>query len=104
VRGCTPGKITRWLWFDWPDGEMPAEGDIGIRPSTGSCWMVISIKPSRKGDRWYTMQVEGLGIGAAELGEDGTFSSVPMSREHEEAAAMVENAERLERGHVPGVS
>lgn len=96
ARGCTPGTITRWLWFDWPETDgLPDEGDIGIRPSTGSCWLVLSVKPSRKGDRWYTMQVEGLGVGAAELGDEGTFSSVPMSREHEEAAAMVENGERM---------
>ena len=89
------------MWFDWPmaEGEpstLPEEGDIGIRPSTGSCWVVLSVKPSRKGDRWYTMQVEGLGVGAAELGDEGTFSSVLMSREHEELAAGIEHVERME--------
>jgi hypothetical protein len=74
---------------------MPEEGDIGLRESTGSCWLVLSVKPSRKGDRWRTMQVEGLGVGAAEVGDEGVFTFVPMSPQDELAAQMVENGERL---------
>lgn len=97
MRGCTPGLVTDWRWFDWPDEDrhLPEEGDIAIRESTGSCWLVVGRRKSPRRRRWYILQMEGLGIDAAELGEDGTFSIVSMDHESLKAAEMIENAELM---------
>lgn len=94
--GCVPGLAHRWLWFDWPERDMPDEGDIGIVGSTGSCYLVQSIKPSRKGSRWFSIRVEGLGVDAAELGDEGTFGLGRISRVDLEAIRMIEAADRLD--------
>lgn len=93
-RGCTPGLITRWLWFHFPEHRLPEVDDIAIRSSTGSCWRVVSVKPSRKGGRWYSIRVEGLGVGAAELGEEGTFGVAEMDHASHEAIRIYERMER----------
>lgn len=98
MRGCTPGLVHRWLWFEWPESELPAEGDIAIRRSTGSCWLVLSIKPSRKGGHWFTAKVEGLGVGAAEVEDEGTFTVCPLSHEDYESIRLIEAADRLDSG------
>jgi hypothetical protein len=102
MRGCIPGLVHRWLWFEWPDEAFPEEGDIVIRETTGSCWLVLSVKPSRKGGRWRTAQVEGLGTGAAEPDDDGTFTLVPWTTEMREAVEMIEHAERQEARDAAG--
>jgi len=96
MAGCVPGLAHRWLWFDWPESEMPEEGDIGVVRSTGSCYLVETIKPSRKGPRWFTVWVEGLGTGAAELGDEGTFGLGRISPVDLEAIRMIEAADRLD--------
>lgn len=102
ARGCTPGLVQRWTFYCWPDevGERhpPEEGDIGIVRSTGSCYLVQSIKPSRiKAKGWFTVHVEGLGLDAADLSEEGTFGLGRLSHADHEAIRAIEHAERLER-------
>lgn len=105
ARGCTPGLVTRCtFWVGWDEetgyGEPPDEGDIAINPNTGSCWLIVSVRHSRKGAGWYSLQREGLGIGAAELGDDGTFSCVPMRHEDYEVIRQIEQIERAKVGEV----
>lgn len=93
MRGCTPGLVTRWLWFQFPEHRLPEVDDIAVRTSTGSCWRIVSVKPSRKGGRWYSIRVEGLGIGAAEPGDDGTFTIVHLDHADHEAIRIYEQLE-----------
>lgn len=95
MQGCTPGRRSSWTWYDWPESELPEEGEIAVRESTGSCWLILSVRPSRKkGGRWQSIRVEALGIGAAKLGEEGTFGIVPMDHASYEAIRIYEQMER----------
>lgn len=106
-RGCTPGLVSRttyWVGWDEQIGyhEPPAEGDIFVNQNTGSCWLILSVKASRKGEGWYSIQREGLGIGAAELGDEGTHGCVPLRHEDYEVIreiAAIEGA--IQRGDEP---
>jgi hypothetical protein len=103
MRGCTPGLITRTTWWTgWDEDtgyrDPPEEGDIAINPNTGSCWLIVSVKQSRKGTGWYSLKREGLGIGAAELGDEGTFGCVPLRHEDYEVIRMIESIEKAKAG------
>jgi hypothetical protein len=105
ARGCTPGLITRstwWVGWDEDTGyhDPPVEGDIAINPNTGSCWLIVSVKSSRKGAGWFSLQREGLGIGAAKLGGEGTFGSVPLRHEDYEMIRTIESIERATVGEM----
>lgn len=104
ARGCTPGLVRRWSWYIFPDPDSdtferaapPEVDDIAINPNTGSCWRVVSVKPSsRKGKGWYVLHMEGLGVDAAKLGEEGTFASVGLTHADHEAIRAIEHAERI---------
>ena len=98
MRSCTPGLVHRWSFYVWPgDGDPPEEGEIAVHADTGSCYLVLSVKPSRrKGTGWHTMQVEGLGAGAAEYGAEGTFGYKRLTHSDYEAIRMIEEDQRLE--------
>lgn len=93
-RGCTPGLVRDWRWFDWPEERLPEEGDIAIRQSTGSCWLVVGRRKSPRRLRWYILQMEGLGTDAAEVGDEGVFPIVSMSYENLKLAEQIEEMER----------
>lgn len=107
MRGCTPGIVTRWQWWPgWDEEEgyrdPPPEGDIAVHPETGSCYLVLSVKPSRKGGGWYSMKVEGLGVGVVELGDEGTFQYGRLAYEDYEAIRQIEQIEAaILRGDEP---
>jgi hypothetical protein len=105
MRGCIAGLVQSWSFYIWPDEEgerhPPEDGDIAIVRATGSCYLVLDIKPSaRKGKGWYRVKVEGLGIGAAEIGEEGTFPMGRLSHEDLKAIAAIEACERVDRGEL----
>jgi len=105
ARGCTPGLVTRstwWVGWDEENGyhDPPEEGEIAINPDTGSCWLIVSVRPSRKGAGWFSLQREGLGIGAADLDDEGTFASVPLRHEDYEKIRQVESIERAKAGEI----
>lgn len=102
-RACTPGLVRRWSFYVFPDDDLtrhvPEEGDIAVHPDTGSCYLILAVKPSpRKAEGWFTMKIEGLGAGAAELGDEGTFSYKNLSKADYEAIHMIEQAEREASG------
>lgn len=94
TRGCTPGLVRTWRWFDWPERTLPEEGDIAIRESTGSCWLVVGKRKSPRRLRWYILDMEGLGIDAAAAGDEGTFTIADMSYENLKLAEQIEEMER----------
>lgn len=104
MRGCTPGLLTRWSWWAGWDEEAgfhdpPEADDIAVHPDTGSCYRVVSIKPSpRKATGWYVMHVEGLGVGAADLGDEGTFAYGRLSHADYETIRLIEQIERTKAG------
>jgi hypothetical protein len=105
VKGCTPGLVHRWSWWSgWTEeygyGEPPEDGDIAVHARTGSCYLVLRVKPSRKGRGWYSLQMEGLGVDAAELGDDGTFGYTPLTGASYDLIRQVEQIERAKAGDV----
>lgn len=107
MAGCVAGLAQRWCFYCWPDDDgdrqPPEEGDIGVVRSTGSCYLITSIKPSRrKAAGWYTVHVEGLGVDAAGLDDDGTFGLARLSHADYEAIRMIEAAERLDGQNAVG--
>jgi hypothetical protein len=95
-RGCTPGLSHRWSWWceDWEDGiDPPEDGDIAIHPDTGSCYLVLNSKrSSRKGEGWWVVHVEGLGVWAKQPGEEGTFSYKKLVHADYEEIRMIQQA------------
>lgn len=107
ARGCIPGLVTRWSWWAGWDEEAgyrdpPEVDDIAVHPDTGSCYRVVSIKPSsRKARGWYVMHVEGLGLGAAELGDEGTFAYGRLSHADYELIRQIEQIVAASDGALP---
>lgn len=104
ARGCTPGLVRRWSWYVFPDPDSedferpppPVEGDIAVHPDTGSCYLVLAVKASaRKGKGWYSIQMEGLGVGAADLDDEGTFPYGGLTHADIEAIRAIEHAESI---------
>lgn len=94
---CVEGLSHRWSWWAGEEDNPPDVDDLAVHPDTGSCYRVTSIKPSsRKGQGWYVMHVEGLGAGAATLGEEGTFGYKRLTHADHEAIRMIEAARRLD--------